>query len=63
MTLSRGQDMEKVIDFKQKALPLYEEWAAAADGKYLFGTEDLTLFDLHCASMWEILYLWDSGVW
>ena len=61
---TRGQDLGKIEEFQRKALPLYDEWAAQAGGdRFLFGTEDLTLLDIHCASIWEMIYLWDGGVY
>ena len=42
-------------------MPKHEAIAKAAEGKFLFGTDDLTLMDLHIAPYWELLYLCHSG--
>jgi len=34
-----------------------------ANGKFLLGTDEPTLLDIHCAPFWEIIYLWDHGVY
>ena len=30
----------------------------AKDGKFLMGSDDITALDIHCAPMWEIMYLY-----
>ena len=61
--LSRGQDVEKINKYKTETLPLFEQMCTEANGKFLFGTDELTMLDIHCASMWEIIYLFEKGVY
>ena len=63
MILSRGQDVEKLQKYKEETLPIYEKMCTEANGKYLLGTDEPTLLDIHCAPFWEIVYLWDRGVY
>ena len=63
MILSRGQDAAKCLQFKNDCLPEWEKWCTEANGKYLFGTDDLTALDIHCASLWELAYLFQGGVY
>ena len=61
--LSRGQDVEKINKYKSETLPEFEALATEANGKFLFGTDDLTQLDIHCAPLWEIIYLFEKGVY
>ncbi len=61
--LSRGEDVEKINKYKEETLPVFEQMCKDADGKFLFGTDDLTQLDIHCGPMWEIIYLFDKGVY
>lgn len=63
VVLSRGQDAEKINTYLTETLPIYEQMATEANGKFLLGTEDLTLYDIHCAPIWEIMYLFRDGVY
>ena len=63
VVLSRGQDVEKILKYKQETLPVFEEWCTQANGKFLFGTDDLTLLDIHCGPMFEIMYLMTGPVY
>ena len=56
---------EGVIHYMQKldTLPVFEEWCTQANGKFLFGTDDLTLLDIHCGPMFEIMYLMTGPVY
>mmetsp|Transcript_40756 Transcript_40756/g.53467 ORF Transcript_40756/g.53467 Transcript_40756/m.53467 type:complete len:112 (+) Transcript_40756:390-725(+) len=63
MVLSRGQDVEKLQKYKEETLPIYEQMCTEANGKFLLGTDEPTLLDIHCAPFWEIVYLWDRGVY
>lgn len=62
--LSRGEDDEKIELYKKEELPLFEKMCAdAGDGKYLMGTDEITQLDVHVAPFWEIIYLFDKGVY
>ena len=61
--LSRGQDEEKILKYKTETLPIFEAMCTEANGKFLFGTDDLTAMDIHCAPMWEIIFLFEKGVY
>jgi len=37
--------------------------ATEANGKFLFGTDELTQLDIHCAPLWEIIFLFETGVY
>lgn len=60
---ARGTDVAAIDKFGAELLPFWEETAAKAkDGKWLFGTEEPTLYDINVAPFLEILYLWQEGV-
>ena len=61
--LSRGQDVEKINKYKEETLPIFEQMCTLISGKFLFGTDELTMLDIHCASMWEIIYLFEKGAY
>ena len=61
--LSRGQDEEKINKYKNETLPAFEEMCKKSNGKFLMGTDDLTMLDIHCGPMWEIVYLFEKGVY
>lgn len=63
LILSRGQDVEKILKYKNETLPVFEAMATEANGKFLLGTDDLTQLDIHCGPMWEIVYLMEKGVY
>ena len=63
MILSRGQDVEKIMTFKNQVLPVLDKMATEANGKFLFGTDELTALDIHCASLMELAYLFEKGVY
>ena len=47
--------------YKNDVLPLYEQWVTEANGKYLLGTDEITMLDIHCGSLMEGIYLWEKG--
>ena len=61
--LSRGQNAEKIAKYKAETLPEFEAMATEANGKFLFGTDDLTQLDIHCAPLWEIIFLFEKGTY
>ena len=63
MIHSRGEDVEKINKYKNECLPLFEEMCAEANGKFLFGTDEITMLDVHCAPFFELFYLMDRGVY
>ena len=63
VVLSRGQDAEKVRKYKKETLPAFEAMCTEANGKWLFGTDELTQLDIHCAPIWEIIFLWVDPVY
>lgn len=63
VVLSRGEDVEKINKYKEETLPIFEAMCTEANGKFLLGTDELTLLDIHCAPMWEIVYLFEDGVY
>ena len=42
---------------------MFEEMCAEANGKFLFGTDEITMLDVHCAPFFELFYLMDRGVY
>jgi len=51
---SRGLDNATIDKFKEAGLPLWEAICAkATDGKWLFGTDEPTLMDVHIAPFME----------
>ena len=63
MIHSRGEDVEKINKYKNECLPLFEEMCAEANGKFLFGTDEITMLDIHAAPFFELFYLMDRGVY
>lgn len=63
VVLSRGQDADKINKYKEETLPLIEAMCTEANGKFLFGTDDLTQLDIHCGPIWEIMYLFVGPVY
>lgn len=57
LIMTRGQDEDKLLAFQYKSLPFFEEMCSKADDKFLLGTDDLTLLDIHCAPFWEKVFL------
>ena len=54
---SCGLNEEKVQKFQNESLPFFEEMCKTAGDKWLMGTDDLTLLDIHCGPMWEKIYV------
>ena len=54
---NRGKDVEKINKYKEETLPIFEAMCTEANGKFLMGTDDLTLLDIHIGPFWEMLYL------
>ena len=52
-----------MLKYKTETLPVFEQWATEANGKFLMGTDDLTQLDIHCSGVWEIIYLWNCGAY
>ena len=61
--LSRGQDAEKILKYKTETLPAFEAMATEANGKFLLGTDEITQLDIHCGPLWEIIFLFETGVY
>ena len=57
---SAGFVEERIVKFEQESLPFFEEMCKATEGKWLSGTDDLTLLDIHCGPMWEKIWLIES---
>ena len=57
IVLTRGLDVEKILKYKEETLPIFEAMCTEIAGKFLLGTDDLTLLDIHVGPMWEIMYL------
>jgi len=56
--LSRYADMEKVDAYLNEAIPYIELLIeSAGEGKWLMGTDDLTLLDVHAAAMMDFLFV------
>eukprot|EP00959_Pyramimonas_sp_CCMP1952_P208410 4359615-Pyramimonas_sp.AAC.2 len=59
--LTRGKDASKIEEFA-KTLPQHNEIASAAkDGKWLLGTDEPTMLDIHIAPMWETICIWQHS--
>ena len=58
---SRHEDEEKLKAFKEKALSKFEEMCKKAGDKWLLGTDEPTMLDIHCAGMWDMVYARDTG--
>ena len=54
--VARYQDEEKITKFLDEVLPIYEKWCEDANGKYLLGTDDVTLVDVHCGGIWDSMF-------
>jgi len=52
-----GNDVEKINIYKEETLPVFDAMCAEANGKFLMGTDDLTLLDTHIGPMWEGLFM------
>ena len=56
--LSRFQNTEKAETFIEKAVPYLESICPeVGSDKWLFGTDDLTLFDIHAAAPLDFIYV------
>merc|ERR1712137_19015 len=53
---TRFTNEEKVDKFMTESLALWEKVCTDANGKFLMGTDDLTLADTHLGGMWESAY-------
>mmetsp|Transcript_15974 Transcript_15974/g.34676 ORF Transcript_15974/g.34676 Transcript_15974/m.34676 type:complete len:270 (-) Transcript_15974:106-915(-) len=59
--LSRGEDTSKIEEFA-KTLPTHNEFASLAKGgKWLLGTDEPTMLDIHVAPMWEVMCIWQHS--
>ena len=58
---SRHEDAEKLEAFKKNGLAKFEEICKKAGDKWLLGTDDPTMFDIHYGAMWDMVYARDSG--
>ena len=57
MYLARYADMEKVDTYFNEAAPVLESMIEeAGEGKWLFGTDELTLMDINCGAILDFLY-------
>ena len=63
MLMSRGTDVEKINAHKESSLPVWEQWATEANGKFLMGGDEITMLDIHCAPFWEMFYLMEKGTY
>lgn len=53
---------EGAEDFLARAVPLLEKFCAnTTDGKWLMGTDDLTLADIHMGAMWDFIYVYNKA--
>lgn len=60
---SRGTDNVIIDKFGAEGLPAWEALCAKATGdKWLFGTDEPTLLDVHTAPFMELIYLWQDSV-
>jgi glutathione S-transferase len=50
--MSRGEDDDKIKAFGE-TLHLHEQLATQSNGKWLDGSEEITMFDIHVVPMWE----------
>ena len=58
---SRGEDEVKIQAMKE-SLSKHNDFAKrAAGGKWLMGTDEPTMLDIHCAPQWEIFCSWMTG--
>ena len=58
---SRHEDVEKLEAFKTHGLAKYEEICKKAGDKWLLGTEEPTLLDIHHGAMWDLIYARHTG--
>ena len=59
MYLSRFKDLEASQAYLREAVPYCEALCAeAGEDKWLMGTEELTLLDLHCGAMWDSMFVY-----
>jgi glutathione S-transferase len=58
---SRGEDPVK-LDAMRDMISKHNDFAKrAAGGKWLMGTDEPTMLDIHCAPQWEIFCSWMTG--
>mmetsp|Transcript_23754 Transcript_23754/g.29542 ORF Transcript_23754/g.29542 Transcript_23754/m.29542 type:complete len:172 (+) Transcript_23754:274-789(+) len=56
--LSRFQDLQEVDGYVSVAIPYIEELCPeVSSDKWLMGTDEMTLFDIHCGAMWDFFYV------
>ena len=63
MIMSRGENEADILKYKNEFLPMFEAICAQSPGKFLFGTDELTMLDIHCAPFLEFFYIWDRGIY
>lgn len=63
VVLSCGNDVGKINAYKETMLPQLEQMATEANGKFLLATDDITLYDIHCAPLMELIFLFEKGVY
>ena len=57
MYLARYADMEKVDTYFNEAAPVMEQMIEeAGEGKWLLGTDELTLLDIQCGAILDFMY-------
>jgi glutathione S-transferase len=58
---TRGEDDAKIDDFAA-SLPQHNDFCSLTkDGKWLFGTDEPTMLDIHCAPFWEFIVGFQYG--
>ena len=53
---SRYEDIDKIKEFADKSLTVWEAMTAECGVKWLFGTEEPTMLDVHAGGMWDLVY-------
>ena len=59
---TRGRDEDISEKFAEVYPKLNDLAAPAARGKWLAGTDEPTMVDIHCAPFWEIMVAWSKGL-
>jgi glutathione S-transferase len=54
--MSRFVDVEKINICKENSLKPWEAMCKAAGDKWLLGTDEMTMLDVHCGAMWDSIY-------
>ena len=60
--MSRGEDDSKIDAFGEENLAAWEAMCAKHSDKWLFGTSEPTLMDVHCSFAFEMLALFEGSV-